>query len=185
MMNAVLQQDLLDEKALFVFTYTKFWRRVGAFLIDRVALVIFLSAIYGKLQWNNSLLSLGLLFILFVYKPLLEYIYGATLGKLVLGIKVVNDQYQRAGFKEIFLRNIFLMTDFIIALIFRLYNSYYEPGLLYTQRELHQTISVLMIIINITLLVVYIIDAIFLATAKDGRSLHDRIGKTFVVNSRR
>lgn len=187
-MDIALSQDLLNEQELQSFTYTKFWPRVGAFLIDRVVmLAITPLVLYNTTHWRSYLFFTGLVLVQFIYKPFLEYEYGATLGKMALGIKVVNYQYQKPGFKEIFLRNIIVVTEFILTLAFGLYNYYYHPALSHTQNSSqigsYGTMYFVIIIADAILFILNIIDALFLATAKDGRSLHDRIGKTFVVRT--
>jgi uncharacterized RDD family membrane protein YckC len=178
--------DLLNEKELNLFTYTKFWPRVGASLIDRaVMLVLTPFILYNTTHWKSYLLFTGLLFVQFIYKPFLEYEYGATLGKMALGMKIVNYQNQKPGFNEIFLRNIFIVAGFTFALVMEFYKYYFKPGLahagFFSQILSYGTIYTIFFAADLLLVILYIVDVFFLATAKDGRSLHDRIGKTFVV----
>ncbi len=169
MINIALQQDLLNEEDLNYVTYAKFWPRVGAFLIDRVVmLVISPLALYNAMHWKNYLLFTALLFVQFSYKPLLEYTYGATLGKKALGIKIVNDQYQKPGFAEIFLRNIILIAEFIVALLFGLYSYHYKSDVLNTANGSYKSVYIILFTANASLFILNIIDVLFLATAKDG-----------------
>ena len=180
MLDVTLSQDLLNEEELQIISYTKFWPRVGASLIDRVVvLMITPLALYNALHWQSYLLFTGLTLMQFIYKPFLEYEYGATLGKMVLKMKIVNYQYQKAGLKEIFLRNITVIVESILTLLIGLYKYGYNS--VSTESGSYEPAYIILIAVNILLVIFNIVDIIFLATAKDGRSLHDRIGKTFVI----
>ncbi len=48
----------------------------------------------------------------------MEYIYGATLGKMALKLRVVDAQFEKAGLQEILLRNIFNIVPSLITLVF-------------------------------------------------------------------
>ena len=69
-----------------------FWIRVGASIIDGL---IFLP-IAGLSFWNYFSLKNTVVLILatvpgLIYKPVMESFYGATLGKMACGIKVIDD----------------------------------------------------------------------------------------------
>ena len=67
-------------------------------------------------RWNNGLfitdpLCMIFLLIMFLYFFILEGIYGATLGKFLLGIKVANINGGKPGLAKSFLRNILRIID--------------------------------------------------------------------------
>lgn len=106
--------------------YATGFRRLIAFFIDHIALSTILSAllwstfdwpfgfndydfIYNWQRWNFSLLGHNFLkeLIIIIYYALMESSkYQATLGKIVMGIKVVNNNGQRLDFAKAALRNI-------------------------------------------------------------------------------
>lgn len=75
--------------------YAGFGSRVGAALVDFLVLAPLVYLNFYNFTTIKSL-SLALLLILLtsLYKPVLEYLYGATVGKMVVSIKVVDYQYQ-------------------------------------------------------------------------------------------
>ena len=69
-----------------------FWIRVGAYFIDSV---IFFPIIILSI-WNTySFKSIAVLILMnlpgLIYKPFMESFFGATLGKMACGIKVIDD----------------------------------------------------------------------------------------------
>lgn len=85
--------------------YANFFQRVNAFFIDCVA---FLPLSYID-QYN--MITFKSLFVLFaipicwwIYKPFMEWRFGATLGKMALGIRVVDAQMNKPSFNQCMLR---------------------------------------------------------------------------------
>lgn len=98
-------------------------QRVSATFIDIVAFGIYFIALTGILGISNFFLSdkgsdllLGLLIIkipFIFYNPLCEYLTnGQSLGKYIIGIRVVSINGERIGLREVFTRWIF-KGDFI------------------------------------------------------------------------
>ena len=107
-------------------------RRIGAFLID--FFIYYLSGVIlglffdtqddGVFSYNlegfPALISLGIFFFLW---PISEGIWGQTLGKRFLDIKVVTKTYEDIGFAQAFIRfflgfiDIILLSGIIVAAI--------------------------------------------------------------------
>ena len=115
--------------------YAGFWKRLFAFIIDMAfcVLVSLLSFVIG-LVLNNAVPQhpegldyvIGAILILLVlalaltivgtfllYFPILEGRYGRTLGKRLLGLRVVRENGTSIGFKEAFLRRLPFYFEFI------------------------------------------------------------------------
>lgn len=115
--------------------YAGFWKRLLAFIIDMAfcVLVSVPSFVIG-LVLNNAVPQhpegldyvIGAILILLVlalaltivgtfllYFPILEGRYGRTLGKRLLGLRVVRENGTSIGFKEAFLRRLPFYFDFI------------------------------------------------------------------------
>ena len=77
--------------------FAKFWARFGAMLIDGlVVIAIVLPATYfNVIQWKSPWIYIVTSLLTIIYKPFMEYEYGATLGKMAVGIKVVGHQFQK------------------------------------------------------------------------------------------
>lgn len=127
--------------------YAGFWRRFFAFVID-VALLVFLAVIFGSIAiaantfippHPESLLDYlyGALVILVVissalvagstfllYFPVLEGRFGQTLGKRLLGLRVLKEDGLPIGFREAFLRRLSYYFEFLpIDALFIFFNS--------------------------------------------------------------
>lgn len=115
--------------------YASFWKRLLAYIIDSAFFVLLslLSFVIG-LVLNNArpqhpeglgyvisavlillILALALTVVgtLVLYFPILEGRYGRTLGKRLLGLRVVRENGTSIGFKEAFLRRLSFYFEFI------------------------------------------------------------------------
>jgi uncharacterized RDD family membrane protein YckC len=171
--------------------YGTFWLRFGAHLIDLLAVAAFVFLIgfilvMASPEINVNYLALFAAIIGLFYKPFMEYKYQATLGKMALQLKVVNYNFEKPGFGEIFLRNIFIIANHLSSLfitMLMLYRGETPPKKLFdfeNQREMTQT-EQLQMIAGVIFLVLIIIDIIVLLSDERSRSLHDKIGKTYVI----
>jgi uncharacterized RDD family membrane protein YckC len=171
-------------------TYGGFWIRAGALILDGLIMgVVVLSLMYFNVtQWKSVPLLIVLSLLGFAYKPFCEFKYGATIGKMACDLVVVNYEFQKANLTEILLRNIFGIAVGIISLIFTItmYNSpefqevtgFMEYSVLLSQmKELNW--------INYFNYGIFIVEIILLLSDKQKRSLHDRIGNTYVIVKRR
>jgi uncharacterized RDD family membrane protein YckC len=183
-MNDTQQHDLLTE-AQFQVTYGNFWPRFWALLIDGLILSILAPVtIFNKTEWKNLFLLIVISFIQFSYKPFFEYRYGATPGKMALQLKVVNYEFQQATLEQIIIRNIFGILSGLIILSIGVY-AFEQPEFLsisslqqYSRLGYAGTAT---LIWEGLMFIILLIDFIFLVSSADSRSLHDRMGKTFVI----
>ena len=89
-----------------------FWVRLGSHLIDFVVFIPLVILTF----WNMfSLKSTAVLVLTslpgFFYKPLMESFYGATLGKMANGIKVIDNNGNKLSLSDAYLRAV----PFLIA----------------------------------------------------------------------
>jgi uncharacterized RDD family membrane protein YckC len=166
--------------------YGGFWVRLGALIIDGLILapVTFGITYFNITTWKSPLLLVVLTLISLAYKPFMESTYGATLGKMAFKLKVLNLNFEKASLQEILLRNIFNIVPALFTLAFTL-------GL-YTDEDFQEidgfsqysALSAQVIglqVMNFVSGIITIADAIVLLADKNSRSLHDKIGKTCVV----
>jgi len=103
--------------------YAGFWVRFLASFLDLVVwcLVFFPTTYIVKGTWLMSKedhlwgifdplcgIFLG---IIFLYWIVLEAFFGGTVGKLILGLRVTNDEFSKISFEQSILRNGFRMID--------------------------------------------------------------------------
>lgn len=83
--------------------YGSFWRRFFAQFIDGILLAILTWIITST---DNIYLYFMMLLIPHLYEIILIYLYGATLGKMILGLKVVSYTGNKLSIKQSIIRNI-------------------------------------------------------------------------------
>jgi uncharacterized RDD family membrane protein YckC len=112
----------------------------------------------------------------FLYYTLFPYLTkGRTLGKLMVGVKVVSYDYSEAKFRQLFFRNIF----FFEALIFNGFNLLFFYNL---SRSMIATSSLFTSsIVNVLSGILNLVILIMILATSDERGLHDMIAKTVVV----
>jgi len=110
------QHVLIDFEAASVF------QRISAYILDTVILSIYLFIAMMSIQFDDLFTDFGtwmfmtLLFIKLpwiLYQPVMEYVTGGqTIGKMVVGIRVLKMNGDRVGFKEVMTRW-FFRGDFL------------------------------------------------------------------------
>ncbi|MES2386997.1 MAG: RDD family protein [Bacteroidota bacterium] len=163
--------------------YAGFWRRGLAYCIDLV--IWFLTGLTVAIVYTRAMRNYGseLVLIGFVlgiafcvlYKILFEHLFGASIGKLVTGIRVADSDtlYPKLTFRQAFLRN------FPIIIIFGLFG--YIMNII-IQSEGQAARTPLMSTVSCLIELWFLVDIIFFAKNRDSRSLHDLLGKTAVIN---
>jgi uncharacterized RDD family membrane protein YckC len=180
--SAAYEESIFDEEQKPV-VYAGFWKRFAALLLDGlVMLPLSIITLNSRTAWYGAavMAMTGLAGI--IYKPLLEYLYGATLGKKAMSIVVTNNLYEKPNLREALLRNIFGIVSNIISLGFSLFvfaNGQLvlaRSGFSVFQGMLGYSLAVgsISCLIGITDFIVFLAD-------KRNRALHDFIGKTYVI----
>ena len=171
------------EKIVF---YGGFWRRVAAHFVDGLFVGVFIF----PLSWYDltSLKSYPVYIVLSLlgalYKPLMEYKYGATLGKMALGLKCVNLNYEKITLGEAFGRNLVFLVPGIITIILNYFlftSSDFADAT--TWGEVSHLLVQLPFVTSANKLafLFWIVDAVVLGTDNHKRSLHDRWANTQVI----
>lgn len=184
-MEQILDQPLIEPNVNTV-KYAGFWPRLGALIVDGLVLA---PVTYGLnylniISWKNPLLYIVVTVLTLAYKPIMETVYGATLGKMVLKLKVVNLKFDTASLSEVLFRNVFHIVPSVI-IMFLTVGIYQNPEFAsvsgYSEYSTFISGMKPLQILNLATGVIIIADAIFLLADKYNRALHDRIGGTFVV----
>ena len=184
-MEQILDQPLIHPN-LNTVKYGSFWPRLGALIVDGLVLapVTFGINYLNIISWKNPVIYLLVALLSVAYTPIMEHIYGATLGKMVLRLKVVNRKFEKASLSEILFRNVFHIVPSVIAMFLSL-SIYQNPEFASVSGYAEYSTFIADIqalqIINLATGVVIIADAIVLLADKYNRALHDKIGGTFVI----
>lgn len=169
------------------YSYAGFWPRFGALVIDGIILWVFGYLLNNILPYDMPYLNIALsTFIPIAYNLVLEYKFGATIGKMLLKMKIVNDTLQPPGMNNILLRNIIYigleMISLLLGVFFHL--RYTEAdGVVTDWKDLITIRSIFYMSYAGLVVLVYAIETYFLVNDSKYRALHDRIGKTYVVKS--
>ncbi|MFM9945706.1 MAG: RDD family protein [Bacteroidia bacterium] len=182
-MENVLDEQVIESNEVQII-YSGFWPRLWALLLDGLIFAPFGLIAYLFKDLADSIFLLYLIPVIqLFYKPVMEYTKGYTLGKLALGIKVVNLNFEKANLGQIILRNIFTISSQLSSIVV----SYLLIKGFYTVEISTEPFAVLFqphMIPSLIFFGVVIVELIMLVTDDRSRSLHDRIGQTFVIKSK-
>lgn len=157
--------------------------RIGAAILDSICffsinsffLILLLMVLQDKFYRNfYSIYIVIFLLMTFTYYTLIPYLTrGRTLGKLLLGIKVISYDYTHAKFYQLLLRNYHLLISFVIIIFYinRLIDGNTET---YLFAFILFFYSFFKSILEIVLLFMVLISG-------EERGLHDLLAKTIVV----
>lgn len=166
--------------------FADFWIRVAANLLDTIILApILLLGMYNMMTWKSLLLYFVLQVTVLIYKPWMEAEYGATLGKMATKIKVVTTDYQNIDLQQSLNRYIFYFANSFMGLI---------GGFMLFMQEEFATLSDVLEITKLQMQIgspeisqflglLIFVSCIFCTADPLNQTLHDKIAKTYVVNS--
>ncbi|MGB5983171.1 MAG: RDD family protein [Nonlabens sp.] len=163
--------------------------RWKSYLIDNIITGLFLGAVnFVNISFYKEFsIYLIAALIALAYKPVMEGIYGATLGKMLINIKVVDYEGQKINAAQALLRSIFNIFQFLLVVFF--YYAAFNDSLLL---EASGYIEFQELFIEGYPGVRYISNAMFFVVVAElismnmdpqHRTIHDRIAKTFVVKA--
>jgi uncharacterized RDD family membrane protein YckC len=160
--------------------------RVAASVLDSFVLMpILILGVYNMMSWKNLPLYFVLQLAALLYKPWMEAEYGATLGKMVIKIKVVTTDYQDISLQQSLNRYAFYFANSFMGLIggFMLFMQEEFASLadFYKIAELQAQIGTPEIDQFLGLLI--FVSCIFCTADPLKQTLHDKLAKTYVVNA--
>lgn len=168
--------------------YGGFWMRFLAMCIDFLVELPFAAL----LLWDQYILkTVALTFIgqagVILYKPILEKMYGATPGKMALGLKVVSETGEPLSWRAAWVRFVPWVPNSVLAIIasvqlathpeYFMVEGWTETLYLVSESDIENTINWLWMIFLVIL-------SISVAIDDQKRGLHDRWAKTMVVFKR-
>jgi uncharacterized RDD family membrane protein YckC len=164
-----------------------FWPRLGALILDGIIVsIIVLPVTYLNItRWKIPSLYIFTSLISIPYKPFMEYRYGATLGKMALGLKVVGHQFGKVTLMEELKRVSFYLAPGALIALLELRNYFSQDFYSITgYREFNRYVesaNPAVIWINIIVGALLIADCITFFSNDQRRSLHDIYGGTYVI----
>ncbi|AIQ34128.1 hypothetical protein R50345_05420 [Paenibacillus sp. FSL R5-0345] len=159
-----------------------FWKRVLATVLD--LLIILIPAVIVYWIFNSLAVSLHseipiiLEYIFFVVFDIFMIVrFGGSPGKLVLKIKIVNQQGNIPTLKEALIRNIFRIISTIFSMIVGV--SLYDLTVISTTLNLWAPLAT---DLSKILGPIMLVDYLFVAFTPRKRALHDMMAGTYVVD---
>ena len=167
-----------------------FWIRVGASIID--FLVFFPIVILS--YWNMfNLKSIPVLVLIslpgLIYKPFMEAFFGATLGKMACGIRVVDSKKQKLSLVNAYVRFIPFIAQAALALtgsiifynmpVFESIHSFADFS--QYQQELKQQGNTFVDTAGLIINILIVIDCLFVAFSFRKRALHDMLAESYCI----
>lgn len=184
-MESILDEVLYEQRTRKV-KYAGFWPRLGATILDVIAV---LPVVLG-LAWFNvvslkspALFMLGTL-VTTAYKPVMEALYGATFGKMALDIKVVKSDLRRVDVRSVIFRNVFHIVPSIVSALLTL-GVFYMPEM-ENVKSYPEFLALVALaggadMVNNVSGLIYVVDGIAMMADDRSRSIHDRIAGTCVI----
>ncbi|WP_147534197.1 RDD family protein [Bacillus marasmi] len=118
-----------------------FWRRLGAGLIDGIIISVPLTFLFGLFLSETSLNS-AVSIIELLYAIILPVVWsGYTIGKKLLGVRIVKVNGERVGFGTMLIRTIVAGFIYAITLGIGVIVSAFMVGLRSDKRAIHDFIA--------------------------------------------
>lgn len=178
MENNILDQEQTQYTEI---KYAGFWERVGASLIDfLIFLPIYGLSFYNTMNMKNLILALVLGFVYLIYKIYMEGVKGATIGKRVMHIVVINEQNEKATMNQVIARNSLYILNTLVGIFstVMIFNAEgFENATTFMEISNFQQKNGSPI--GTVVGIVVLISVIVVAFDKHKQALHDKIGKTY------
>ncbi len=185
MENEILDHFEEGEGEVRPMRFAGFWVRVGATIIDFfILLPIIAFGMYNMLNIKSLALFFAITLLHALYKPFMEYNYGATLGKMALKLKVVNTQFGAITLNQAILRFGFQILGIFASLFstIALFSNpeFYEITNFMELGEFQQTQGIDYMTMGANFL--GLIAVIVVAFDERKQGLHDKIAQTYCVH---
>lgn len=167
-----MEENILDAPSLenTEIHKAKLWRRLLASFID-ILFLISISLTFRMFNMGNIYLVV-VFAVSILYKLGMEYMYGATVGKMIFMIRIVSMKLETLTFAQVVLRNIILLANQLIRML-----------------SVHLAFSfgqsfgfqVPLVLIESIFGLIFCIDVIVLLFNRNDQALHDLMAKTIVI----
>ncbi len=183
-----MQEQILDNELGLTQTaepvWAGFWIRLGAAVIDGlIFLPLMALSFYNLMSIKEFSIQIGISLVMMIYKPFFEAQYGATLGKMVVKIKVVNSSFGAINMQQAITRYWPWLISSVISLFgtylvfqesgFASADSFLEIGALRQQTSLQ--------FINYISSILFIALGISIAVNTKKRGIHDLTAGTYCI----
>jgi len=183
--NGVLDNEFNTTDKSKNIRYAGFGIRLLASIIDTLALSpILILNFYNLINLKSIPFEIAITLTLIIYKPLMEYLYGATVGKMALKIKVVTTYFDKLSLSQAAIR----YTPWLIGNIVSIYGTimlYKNPDFLSATdfwRLAKVQESMQSGAIDHLGTVLLIVSAIVILFNEKRQGLHDNLANTYCIH---
>ncbi len=185
-----MSEILTDDEPLFPeaeIKFASFWPRLGALILDGaiIALINLPITYINIVSWKIPFIYPLTCIIAFSYKPFTEYQYGATVGKMAAGLRVVGYNFGKLTLSEELKRvSYYYLPSLMISLM--TLRSYFSADFISISgyQEFQGYVSSTnpaILWVNGIVLVLTLVDCIAFFSNDQRRSLHDTYAGTYVI----
>lgn len=182
-----MSDHILDEDYNQIhYRFAGFWTRVGASIVDFLVFIPLIGLlVYAVIVLKSLPIVLSVIIIMAAYKPLMEYQYGATLGKMAVGIKVINEDGELLSPNQTIIRYLPWLVGNVISIfmyieIFSLGAFQDVNGFIEYSEFTQQYSSVLSSLSSLAGWLV-LISALGMLFNDQKQALHDKLAKTYCI----
>lgn len=164
--------------------HATFMQRMYAFIVDCLVFIpLNLLSNYNTMSIKSLTLSVAITVVWWFYKPLMEWKFGATVGKMALKIRVVDEDLKAISFNQAALR---FLPYFAVSLSFLFstialfgLDGFYEAKTIEAFQALEPEMSRLDTTQLTVFFFIFSCSSIMLDEKK--QAIHDRISKTYCI----
>ncbi len=188
MNNNLLDDNFAGDNKIKYRGYAGFWGRVGAKVIDSIVFIpvsVLFNFIIFRMDMLFGQVTLNILGLL--YQPLMEWKYGATLGKMAVGLRVTNDNFGQITLEQSFIRSVFYVSNYIYTIILNVSLVYMDKirtvsGIsdMLVNGDFFEKYG-MFAYLSMIIAFVILISCLFVAFDERKQALHDKIARTFCV----
>jgi uncharacterized RDD family membrane protein YckC len=185
-----MNEPMQDEDSIFPeadIVFAKFWPRLGAYLLDSIIIsVVSLPITYLNVTiWKMAVFFMLTSVVELAYKPFMEYQFGATLGKMAAGIKVVGHNFEKVTLREEIKRVSFYLIPGVLQSIFTLriyFNNAFSSITNFNEyNQLVVSLNPATVWVVVIVMALFVADVLVFLSNEQNRSLHDMYAGTYVI----
>ena len=166
--------------------YASFGARLGASILDFLIIIIPIGTLmYFGYETKNLMLLLVGTVLGMLYKPVMEGIWSATLGKMILGISMVDTDLQKIELTQSFMKNGIYIISSLISLL-----SMFWLGGQDAFKESEGVMEAMMAsqgnpyeIVSLIWTLVILVSCLAMLGSSLKQTLHDRVANTYCVKN--
>lgn len=166
--------------------YANFGARLGAAVLDFFIIIIPIGAImYFGYENKNLMLLLTGTVLAMLYKPIMEGIWSATLGKMIVGISMVDSDLEKLELTQSFMKNSIYIISSLISLLTMFWlgsqdtfieSEGFMEAMMASQGNPYEMVSMIWSVL-------ILVSCFAMLGSSFKQTLHDRVAKTFCVNN--